>query len=85
VIALSTLAIGARKPTEGASPANNRSQGIGSYLQALARAGYKSENWDLFCLDPNASPLPTKGALKEELALVEKIEQEEQASKDELS
>jgi hypothetical protein len=47
----------------------------------VRQKGFKSEKWDLFCLDPNASSLPAKEALKLELALVEKIELEEQTGR----
>jgi hypothetical protein len=48
----------------------------------VRQKGYKTEEWNLFCLDPNASPMPAKEALKEEMALAEKIELEEKAAKD---
>jgi hypothetical protein len=31
--------------------------------------GYKGEAWDLFCLDPNASPVPAAESLRDEVAL----------------
>ena len=47
----------------------------------VRQKGYKTEGWDLFCLDPNASPMPAREALTEEMALAGKIEREEQAAK----
>ncbi len=34
--------------------------------------GIKGEEWDLFCLAPNASPVPAAESLQEELALAER-------------
>jgi Fe-S-cluster containining protein len=44
----------------------------------VRQKGYKTEGWNLFCLDPNASPMPAREALKEEMALAEKIQQEQE-------
>ena len=49
----------------------------------VRQKGYKTEGWNLFCLDPNTSPMPASEALKEELALAEKT-QNEQADADTL-
>ena len=35
--------------------------------------GYKGEQWDLFCLAPDASPLPAAESLAAELALLRRI------------
>ncbi len=43
----------------------------------VRQKGYKTEGWDLFCLDPNASPMPAGDALLEEMGLAMKIEEEE--------
>jgi Fe-S-cluster containining protein len=39
----------------------------------IRQRGYDREPWDLFCLDPNASPRPANETMKVELALVERI------------
>ena len=46
----------------------------------VRQKGYKTEGWNLFCLDPNASPMPAREALKEELALAEKINKDLEAA-----
>jgi hypothetical protein len=38
--------------------------------------GFKEEEWDLFCLDPKASPRPAAESLKEEIELAHKFDQE---------
>jgi Fe-S-cluster containining protein len=37
---------------------------------------YKGEAWDLFCLDPKASPQPAAESLREELKLAQRFESE---------
>jgi Fe-S-cluster containining protein len=39
----------------------------------IRQHGYQKEQWDLFCLDPKASPRPAAETMKEELALVEQV------------
>lgn len=46
----------------------------------IRQKGYNGEIWDLFCLDPNASPKPAQESLKEEMALAQQITEEEQVS-----
>jgi len=41
--------------------------------------GYKGEAWDLFCLDPKASPLPAAESLRQEIELATQLAQQEQA------
>ncbi len=43
----------------------------------VRQKGYKGEKWDIFCLDPNASPMPAREALEAELELAEKIQREQ--------
>jgi Fe-S-cluster containining protein len=38
--------------------------------------GYAGEVWDLFCLDPSASPLPAAETLQEEIALATRFDQQ---------
>jgi hypothetical protein len=40
---------------------------------------YKGEAWDLFCLDPNASPLPAADSLQAEMAMARRFDAEEAA------
>jgi hypothetical protein len=47
----------------------------------IRQKGYKSEGWNLFCLDPQTSPMPAAASLTEELGLAEKIQQEQDAEK----
>jgi hypothetical protein len=47
----------------------------------IRQKGYKGEKWDLFCLDPAASPKPAAESLKEELALAQRFEDEYQAAR----
>jgi hypothetical protein len=42
----------------------------------VRQKGVESEAWDLFCLDPEASPLPAAKSLKEELALARRVNAE---------
>jgi hypothetical protein len=42
----------------------------------VRQKGFKSEEWDLFCLDPDASPMPASVSLKEEIALAERYTME---------
>ena len=35
----------------------------------IRQKGYKNEKWDLFCLDPQASPLPAAVSLRDEIEL----------------
>ena len=41
--------------------------------------GYEDEEWDLFCLNPQASPVPAAQSCKEEIALAQRYTEEEQA------
>jgi hypothetical protein len=45
----------------------------------VRQKGYKKEVWDLFCLDPQNSPMPAAESLREELALAQRFEDEYQA------
>jgi hypothetical protein len=38
----------------------------------VRQKGYKGEPWDLFCLDPQASPLPAAVSLADEIRLAER-------------
>jgi Fe-S-cluster containining protein len=38
--------------------------------------GYEGEDWDLFCLKPDASPMPAAQSLKDEIALATRFEEE---------
>jgi hypothetical protein len=42
----------------------------------VRQAGYKAEKWDLFCLDPQASPAPAADSLREEVALAARYDAE---------
>lgn len=42
--------------------------------------GFEREEWDLFCLDPNASPVPASGSLRDEVALAARYTAEEDAA-----
>jgi hypothetical protein len=44
----------------------------------IRQKGFKGEEWDLFCLDPAASPKRAAESLKEELALAQRFEDEYQ-------
>jgi hypothetical protein len=46
----------------------------------VRQKGYKQEKWDLFCLDPENSPLPAAETLQSELALAQRFEDEYQAA-----
>ncbi|HEX2476316.1 MAG TPA: DUF3109 family protein [Lacipirellulaceae bacterium] len=46
----------------------------------IRQKGYKGEKWDLFCLEPAASPMPASESLREELALAQRFENEYQAA-----
>jgi hypothetical protein len=46
----------------------------------IRQHGYKGEAWDLFCLDPNASPKPAAKTMKEELQLAARFTAETSAS-----
>ncbi len=41
----------------------------------IRQHGYLHEPWDLFCLNPNASPRLATESMKDELALVERVSQ----------
>lgn len=41
--------------------------------------GYENDDWDLFCLDPNASTKPAAESLQEEIALAEGYTREQEA------
>lgn len=43
----------------------------------IRQKGYKTEKWDLFCLDPQTSPVLARDSLKEEIALALKTDEEE--------
>jgi hypothetical protein len=43
--------------------------------------GYKGEQWDLFCLAPDASTVPAARSLTEELAFARRLTEAEQAAK----
>jgi hypothetical protein len=45
----------------------------------VRQKGYKTEEWNLFCLDPNASPMPASESLQEEIGLAQKIQIEQDA------
>lgn len=40
---------------------------------------YKGEDWHLFCLDPNTSPMPAAESLKDEIELARRYTEEEMA------
>jgi hypothetical protein len=42
----------------------------------IRQHGYKGEAWDLFCLDPNASPVPAAESMKEEIQLASRFARE---------
>ena len=42
----------------------------------VRQKGYKREKWDLFCLDPQTSPLPAADSLKEEVGLARQYDEE---------
>jgi hypothetical protein len=42
----------------------------------IRQKGFKAEDWDLFCLDPSASPVPAAESLREELVLAARYEEE---------
>ncbi len=46
----------------------------------VRQRGVEDEDWDLFCLDPKASPLPAAESLKEEIALAKKFDDEARAA-----
>ena len=39
----------------------------------IRQRGYDKEPWDLFCLDPKATPRAATESMKDELALVERL------------
>jgi hypothetical protein len=41
--------------------------------------GYRGEKWDLFCLDPQMSPVPAAESLKDEVGLALRYDAEEPA------
>jgi hypothetical protein len=47
----------------------------------VRQRGVEGEAWDLFCLDPQASPLPAAESLRQEIALAERYTAEEAAEK----
>jgi hypothetical protein len=47
----------------------------------IRQKGIKGEKWDLFCLDPNTSPVPAAESLREELELAARYTEEEEAVK----
>ena len=44
----------------------------------IRQHGYENEPWDLFCLAPEASPLPAAESLQEELAMAKRYTDEEE-------
>ena len=42
----------------------------------IRQKGYKSEKWDLFCLDPASTAVPASESLGEEIALARRFESE---------
>lgn len=42
----------------------------------VRQKGFKGEIWNLFCLDPKASPLPAAQSLREEIALAQRFDRE---------
>jgi hypothetical protein len=42
----------------------------------VRQKGYKNEDWNLFCLDPEASPMPAAESLAEEIALAARYMEE---------
>jgi Fe-S-cluster containining protein len=47
----------------------------------VRQRGYEDEEWDLFCLDPKASPVPAAQSLQEEVRLAERYTAEEEAAR----
>jgi Fe-S-cluster containining protein len=47
----------------------------------VRQKGLEGEEWDLFCLDPNTSPLPAAASLGEEIGLAAKYTAEDAAQK----
>jgi hypothetical protein len=43
----------------------------------VRQKGYKGEKWDLFCLDPQASPVAAADTLRQEIALAARYDEEE--------
>jgi hypothetical protein len=46
----------------------------------VRQKGFKREQWDLFCLDPNNSSTPAAESLQEELALAKRFDDEARAA-----
>jgi Fe-S-cluster containining protein len=46
----------------------------------VRQKGYEDEEWELFCLDPNSSPLPAAESLQEEMRLAEQYMAQETAT-----
>jgi hypothetical protein len=46
----------------------------------IRQRGFEDEKWDLFCLDPNNSPVPAAESLGEELALAKRFDDEARAA-----
>jgi hypothetical protein len=46
----------------------------------IRQKGYKKEDWNLFCLDPDASPVPAAESLQEEIALAASYTEEEETA-----
>jgi hypothetical protein len=44
----------------------------------VRQKGYEDEDWNIFCLNPSASPMPAAESLKEEIALAMRYDQEAQ-------
>lgn len=45
----------------------------------VRQKNYKGERWELFCLDPNATRLMAADSLRDEIALAQRFDEEEQA------
>ena len=43
----------------------------------VRQRGYQGEIWELFCLDPNASPMPATQSLRDEITLAQRFTLEE--------
>jgi hypothetical protein len=45
----------------------------------IRQKGYQRERWDLFCLDPCNSAVPAEDSLRDEIALAQRFDDEQQA------
>lgn len=46
----------------------------------IRQKGYKGEPWNLFCLDPTASPVPAADSLRAEIELARKVDADQAAA-----